>query len=144
MRPQKVHDIHRRFGESAMTPYQARRRTVGVINPRTSRLWAFIVMSVALVLCALVCLLATWNLVGPDYAWRAAVSLFIVAGAAALFLALNEGFGPAVHGEVPPWADRRDDATLPPVLPAETRDAGETPADPAPHPAETTDGEPRP
>ncbi len=71
---------------------------MGVINHRLARIVAFVLIVVTLVASTIVCLLAVWGYVAPDYAWRGLASLGIVSGAAAIFVALNEGFGPSVRG----------------------------------------------
>lgn len=71
---------------------------MGVINHKMARIVAFVLIVVTLLAATVACLLALWGYVAPDYAWRGLGSLGIVSGAAAIFVALNEGFGPSVRG----------------------------------------------
>lgn len=76
------------------------RMRVGVINLRFIRCLAFLVISGSVIACAVLGVLAVWEYVTVDIAWRALTSLGIIAIATAIFVALNEGFGPAVRGPV--------------------------------------------
>lgn len=80
------------------TPGPMPHRKVDVVNLKATRLIAFIVISSAVIACAVVCVLAVWEYVDATYAWRALASLGIVSAAVAIYVSLNEGFGPAVHG----------------------------------------------
>ena len=56
------------------------------------------VISLSVVTCAALGVPAVWQVVPLDFAWKSLVSLGIIAFARAVFMALNEGFEPAVRG----------------------------------------------
>ena len=67
---------------------------VGVVNPRVVRLVGFVVITTALVLTALSCLIAIWMIGGggADIAMRALGSFGIITCSVVIFIVLNEGF----------------------------------------------------
>ncbi|MEO0588172.1 MAG: hypothetical protein AAF078_11075 [Planctomycetota bacterium] len=85
-------------------PYD--RRPIGVIDLKVTRVFAFVVISLSVVLTAVMCVLAVWEVLVPAVAWRSLGSLGIVAAATAVFVALNEGFGPGIHEVSPSDAAR--------------------------------------
>ncbi len=95
MQVDKIHDVRRHLGTAdANGPM---RNIQGVINYRLTRIIAFVVIAAALLCCAAICVMALWGYVGTDFAWRALASFGIISGAMAIFVALNEGFGPTVR-----------------------------------------------
>jgi hypothetical protein len=99
MQVDKIHEVqkHLEVGEAgALAGFSPKK--VAVINVRFTRLVAFLVVSLALFACAAVCVLAIWEYLAPDYAWRALGSFGIISGVSAIFVSLNEGFGPLVRG----------------------------------------------
>ncbi len=97
MQINKIHDLRRHLGTDDMTEPSHRRGPVGVINLKATRVMAFLIITLSLVACALVCVLAIWEIVPAVYAWRALGSFGIVAAATAIFVSLNEGFGPGIR-----------------------------------------------
>jgi hypothetical protein len=65
----------------------------GVFSPRGVRLAAFVVVSLCLLAASAMCILAVWDYVGQDSAWRMLATMGIVVAATAAFTALNEAFG---------------------------------------------------
>lgn len=99
MKPEKVHDIQRHLGADGMnTQGDLSRKRVGVINLRFIRCIAFLVISISVIACAVLGVMAVWDQVPIDFAWKSLVSLAIISFATAVFVSLNEGFGPAVRG----------------------------------------------
>ncbi len=98
MQVEKIHDVKRHVsnGDALHGPKQPPR--VAVINLKVTRLIAFVIVSLSLLTASVVCVAAIWNYVETDYAWRALGSLGVVSAAAAIFVSLNEGFGPFVRG----------------------------------------------
>jgi hypothetical protein len=97
MQVEKIHDIRRHLLDMETTPRHAR-PVVGVCNAKVTRLLSCAVTSVALVVSVAACVLAVWGYAEPAIAWRALATLGIVSAATAVFVALNEGFGPMIHG----------------------------------------------
>ena len=99
MQIEKIHQLYKDLEAEAMdTNGSGRPGKVGVVNLRVTRAIAFVIISVAVIACAVVCVMAVWERIPADYAWRAMASLGIIACATAIFVSLNEGFGPAVRG----------------------------------------------
>ena len=97
MQVEKIHDLRRHLYDMEPITHPSR-HIVGVLNARVTRLLCFLVISLSLLGCMVACLLAVWQYVAPEIAWRALASLGIISAAAAVFVALNEGFGPAIRG----------------------------------------------
>jgi hypothetical protein len=97
MQVQKIHDVrtHLAGGMGGSGPHAPKR--IGVVNMRFTRILAFMIISAAVVACSVVCVLAVWEYVESDFAWRALASLGIISAATAIFVSLNEGFGPLVR-----------------------------------------------
>lgn len=97
MQVEKIHDVQRHVTNGEVkTPRRPPR--LAVINMRVTRFIAFLVVTLSMLACATVCILAVWGMTEEVYAWRALGSLGIVSAVAAVFVSLNEGFGPAVRG----------------------------------------------
>ncbi len=98
MQVAKIHDIRKHLSNDMEPNTHPARRIIGVCNARVTRLLAFLLNSLALIVCVVACLLAVWGYVAPDIAWRALASLGILSTATVAFVGLNEGFGPAIRG----------------------------------------------
>ncbi len=98
MQVEKIHDVRKHLASDNVDPTSPHsRKTVGVINFKLIRVMAYAVISIALLACAICCLVAVWGYVDPNVAWRALASLGIISTATAVFVALNEGFGSAIR-----------------------------------------------
>lgn len=98
---EKIHDIQKHLGADDMNQQgDPSRKRVGVINLRFIRGLAFLVISISVIACAVLGVMAVWQFVPIDFAWKSLVSLAIISFAMALFVSLNEGFGPAVRGPI--------------------------------------------
>ncbi len=98
MQVDKIHDIRRHLADNESLANARRWPTkIGVVSPKFIRVIAFVVISTAVMACAVCCVLAVWGSVEPEFAWRALGSLGIVSAATAVFVSLNEGFGPTVR-----------------------------------------------
>lgn len=105
MQVEKIHVLRRHLSGIDMdAPPHTRhhRGTVGVVNFRATRIIAFLIISLAVIATAVTCVLAVWEVLEQDYAWRALGSLGIISAATAIFVSLNEGFGPAVRQDPSP------------------------------------------
>ena len=68
-------------------------KTRGVINPRMVRWIAFLVITVSLVVCTVLCILAIWEFAKSDAVWRAIATFIVVSVATAIFAFVNEKLG---------------------------------------------------
>jgi glucan phosphoethanolaminetransferase (alkaline phosphatase superfamily) len=65
----------------------------GVINPFWVRWIAFCVITVSLVFCTVLCILAIWEFTESDAVWRAIATFIVVSVATAIFTFVNEKLG---------------------------------------------------
>ncbi|MEM0915462.1 MAG: hypothetical protein AAGK09_12735 [Planctomycetota bacterium] len=113
MQVDKIHSIRQALSEGPMFENPYDRKPIGVINLKVTRVIAFVIISLAVIATAVVCILAVWQVFVPDYAWRSLGSLGIIAAATAVFVALNEGFGPAIREPFPPSRRPEPEPTAP-------------------------------
>ncbi len=99
MQVDKIHDVREHLAEAGHMSINNHKgpRRVGVVHYRATRLLAFIVITTTVIACACICVAAVWEYVAADYAWRALASLGIISAATAVFVSLNEGFGPLIR-----------------------------------------------
>jgi len=64
----------------------------GVLNPRAVRLSAFVIITVSILACTVLSILAVWQFTQSDTVWRAFTTLVIVSFAAGFFVVVNEKF----------------------------------------------------
>lgn len=67
--------------------------THGVVNPQAVRWIAFAVITVSLVVCTVLCILAIWKFTESDAVWRAIATFIVVSIATAIFTFVNEKLG---------------------------------------------------
>ncbi|MDQ6786823.1 MAG: hypothetical protein M3033_08430 [Acidobacteriota bacterium] len=67
--------------------------TKGVVNPVLVRGIAFIVITVSLVVCTVLCILAIWQFTESDAVWRAIATFIVVSVATGVFTFVNERLG---------------------------------------------------
>ncbi|HJS50360.1 MAG TPA: hypothetical protein VJ781_00550 [Pyrinomonadaceae bacterium] len=70
---------------------KSRRR--GVVDPNVVRWIAFIVITISLVSCTVLCILAIWKYTESDVVWRAIATFIVVSTATAIFAFVNEKLG---------------------------------------------------
>ena len=68
-------------------------RTKGVIDPSTVRWIAFLIITISLVACTVLCILAIWKFTESDAVWRAIATFIVVSVATAIFAFVNEKLG---------------------------------------------------
>ena len=68
-------------------------KTRGVVNPQVVRWIAFCVITVSLVVCTVLCILAIWKFTESDAVWRAIATFIGVSIATAIFAVVNEKLG---------------------------------------------------
>jgi Na+-transporting NADH:ubiquinone oxidoreductase subunit NqrB len=68
-------------------------KTRGIVNPQLVRWIAFTVITVSLVVCTVLCILAIWKFTESDVVWRAIATFIVVSIATAIFTFVNEKLG---------------------------------------------------
>ena len=72
---------------------EVKTRSRGVVNPSLVRWIAFLVISISLVVCTVLCILAIWQFTESDAVWRAIATFIVVSIATAIFTFVNEKLG---------------------------------------------------
>ena len=70
-----------------------RKELRGVVEPKLVRIISFIVITVSLVACTVLCILAIWKFTESDAVWRAIATFIVVSIATAIFTFVNEKLG---------------------------------------------------
>ena len=78
-----------RFAESQ----KAVREPKGVIKPKLVRNLAFTIITISLVVCTVLCILAIWEFTKSDAVWRAIATFIVVSVATGIFTFVNEKLG---------------------------------------------------
>lgn len=65
----------------------------GMINPKLVRVISFIIISLSLVACTVLCILAIWEFAKTDALWRAVATFGVISLATAVFTFVNERLG---------------------------------------------------
>lgn len=65
----------------------------GVVNPSLVRGIAFVVITLSLVVCTVLCILAIWQFTESDAVWRAIATFIVVSVATGVFTFVNERLG---------------------------------------------------
>lgn len=78
-----------RFAESQKIP----REPKGVIKPKLVRNLAFTIITISLVVCTVLCILAIWEFTKSDAVWRAIATFIVVSVATGIFTFVNEKLG---------------------------------------------------
>lgn len=68
-------------------------RKRGIVDPSVVRWIAFVVITVSLVACTVLCILAIWKFTESDAVWRAIATFIVVSIATAIFTFVNEKLG---------------------------------------------------
>ena len=74
-------------------PHPRRKALKGVVNPNLVRIISFTVITVSLVACTVLCILAIWEFTKSDVVWRAIATFIVVSIATAIFTVVNEKLG---------------------------------------------------
>lgn len=80
-------------GEKTDVVVELKSKTKGVVNPLTVRWIAFFVITISLVACTVLCILAIWKFTESDAVWRAIATFIVVSIATAIFTFVNEKLG---------------------------------------------------
>ncbi len=65
----------------------------GVVQPKLVRIISFVIITVSLVACTVLCILAIWKFTESDAVWRAVATFIVVSIATAIFTFVNEKLG---------------------------------------------------
>jgi len=65
----------------------------GVVQPKIVRIISFIVITMSLVACTVLCILAIWKFTESEAVWRAIATFIVVSIATAIFTFVNEKLG---------------------------------------------------
>ncbi len=65
----------------------------GILEPQLVRLISFIVITISLIACTVLCILAIWKFTESDAVWRAIATFIVVSVATAIFTFVNEKLG---------------------------------------------------
>lgn len=79
--------------EKTVQPVKIKQEMRGVINPTLVRSIAFVVITLSLVVCTVLCILAIWQFTESDAVWRAIATFIVVSVATGVFTFVNERLG---------------------------------------------------
>ena len=65
----------------------------GVVEPKLVRIISFIIITLSLVACTVLCILAIWQFTESDAVWRAIATFIVVSVATGIFTFVNEKLG---------------------------------------------------
>lgn len=70
-----------------------KREIKGVVEPRLVRVISFTIITLSLVACTVLCILAIWQFTESDAVWRAIATFIVVSVATGIFTFVNEKLG---------------------------------------------------
>jgi uncharacterized membrane protein YqjE len=79
--------------ESPEIGAKAKSELRGVLQPKLVRNISFLVITISLVACTVLCILAIWEFTKSDAVWRAIATFIVVSIATAIFTFVNEKLG---------------------------------------------------
>lgn len=65
----------------------------GIVEPKLVRIISFTVITLSLVACTVLCILAIWQFTESDAVWRAIATFIVVSVATGIFTFVNEKLG---------------------------------------------------
>ena len=82
-------------GENEVTEIKVstKKELRGVVQPSMVRIISFTVITVSLVACTVLCILAIWEFTESDAVWRAIATFIVVSVATGIFTFVNERLG---------------------------------------------------
>jgi uncharacterized membrane protein YqjE len=83
----------KRENEESDVPVRSTREIRGVLEPNLVRIISFIVITISLVACTVLCILAIWKFTESDAVWRAIATFIVVSVATGIFTFVNERLG---------------------------------------------------
>ena len=85
--------IHLMESQETDVVIEVKSKSRGIVNPSLVRWIAFVVITVSLVVCTVLCILAIWKFTESDAVWRALATFIVVSIATAIFTFVNEKLG---------------------------------------------------
>jgi uncharacterized membrane protein YqjE len=85
------HDMAKENAADVVVELKSKRR--GVVDPNVVRVIAFLVITISLIACTVLCILAIWKYTESDVVWRAIATFIVVSTATAIFAFVNEKLG---------------------------------------------------
>ena len=79
--------------ENSQPNIKPRREIRGIIEPKLVRIISFTVITLSLVACTVLCILAIWQFTESDAVWRAIATFIVVSVATGIFTFVNEKLG---------------------------------------------------
>jgi uncharacterized membrane protein YqjE len=70
-----------------------KREIKGVVEPKLVRIISFVIITLSLVACTVLCILAIWQFTQSDAVWRAVATFIVVSVATGIFTFVNEKLG---------------------------------------------------
>jgi uncharacterized membrane protein YqjE len=70
-----------------------KREITGVVEPKLVRIISFVIITLSLVACTVLCILAIWQFTESDAVWRAVATFIVVSVATGIFTFVNEKLG---------------------------------------------------
>lgn len=83
----------KREDEVAEITVRAKKEIRGVLEPNLVRIISFVVITISLVACTVLCILAIWKFTESDAVWRAIATFIVVSVATGIFTFVNERLG---------------------------------------------------
>lgn len=83
----------KRENEVSDVRVKSTREIRGVLEPNLVRIISFIVITISLVACTVLCILAIWKFTESDAVWRAIATFIVVSVATGIFTFVNERLG---------------------------------------------------
>ncbi|MCU1290699.1 MAG: hypothetical protein JWN60_2928 [Acidobacteria bacterium] len=79
--------------EKSVEAVRIKRELKGVVEPKLVRIISFTVITISLVACTVLCILAIWQFTESDAVWRAVATFIVVSVATGIFTFVNEKLG---------------------------------------------------
>ena len=79
--------------ENSEQTVKIKRDIRGVVQPKLVRIISFIIITLSLVACTVLCILAIWKFTESDAVWRAIATFIVVSVATGIFTFVNEKLG---------------------------------------------------
>lgn len=79
--------------ENSQPQIKIRTELKGVVEPKLVRIISFTVITLSLVACTVLCILAIWQFTESDAVWRAIATFIVVSVATGIFTFVNEKLG---------------------------------------------------
>jgi len=83
----------KREDEVAAISVRTKKEIRGVLEPNLVRIISFVVITISLVACTVLCILAIWKFTESDAVWRAIATFIVVSVATGIFTFVNERLG---------------------------------------------------